>query len=481
MAETVAVWRTAWTGRDLFRAVAGPGWLRLNLVGPERPCVLLTSLPGAALILAGQGQFPDPLHRALARTTKHPLTALLSGRTLTGLGLLPDDRVVALRFHKNESEPFVLLHQLFGPRGNTALLDDRNRLLWAVQRPPHSLLASFPPRQTWETGTKTPDTSPAEETHTDFESLGFAADEISAAALDRLIRQQILRLEQESGSALNRQLATSKRLGKNLAQDLARAERGEEFRRKAETLAVHLHGITAGLDKVTLADPRDGSDVEIELDPKVGPAGNLEAWFRRARKADKGREIIRVRWEEAVARERVLTLARQELTTLQDSESSPVDYLGSLQDWIDGHEDLLPRKKATGRTGPEEQARPFRRYLLDKRWEVWIGRNNKENDLLTFGASHGKDIWLHAQGVPGSHVILRSGGKPEQIPRSIIEKAAALAAQHCRSKHSALVPVIWTERRYVRKPRKSAPGMAVCLREKSIFVEPGLPPGAEAI
>ena len=118
---------------------------------------------------------------------------------------------------------------------------------------------------------------------------------------------------------------------------------------------------------------------------------------------------------------------------------------------------------------------------MDERWEVWIGRSNQENDALTFGAAHGKDIWLHAQGVPGSHVILRTGGKPEQVPRGVLEKAAALAAFHCRAKNSALVPVIWTERRYVRKPRKAPAGAAVCLREKSLFVEPGVPPGAEPV
>jgi predicted ribosome quality control (RQC) complex YloA/Tae2 family protein len=118
---------------------------------------------------------------------------------------------------------------------------------------------------------------------------------------------------------------------------------------------------------------------------------------------------------------------------------------------------------------------------VDDRWEVWVGRNNKENDELTHRASHSKDIWLHAQGVPGSHVILRTAGKPEQVPRTVLEKAAALAAQNSRARHSELVPVIFTEKRYVRKPRKALPGTAVCLREKSLFVAPGLAPGVVSI
>jgi len=92
-----------------------------------------------------------------------------------------------------------------------------------------------------------------------------------------------------------------------------------------------------------------------------------------------------------------------------------------------------------------------------------------------------KDIWLHAQGVSGSHVILRTAGKPEQMPAKVVAKAAALAALHSKAKHAGLVPVIWTERRYVRKPRKALPGIAVCLQEKNLFVEPGIGPDVVAI
>ena len=126
-----------------------------------------------------------------------------------------------------------------------------------------------------------------------------------------------------------------------------------------------------------------------------------------------------------------------------------------------------------------QPGRPFRRYRLAGGWEVWVGRNNRENDELTHRAAAPGDLWFHAQGVPGSHVVLRTGGRPEQVPGRVREQAAALAALHSRARHSSLVPVIWTQRRYVRKPRRSPPGTAVCIREKSLFVAPGIPEGAE--
>ena len=233
------------------------------------------------------------------------------------------------------------------------------------------------------------------------------------------------------------------------------------------------------------ADLRDGHPLSIELNPALSPSANMENWFRRARKAEKGRDIILARLEEALTHADQFALATQRLEEIASSNCQELECLAALLDWHTAHAALLPATGAASsrRTGhaPEEPSRPFRRYQVDEKFEVWVGRNNKENDQLTHRASHSKDIWFHAQGVAGSHVILRTQGKPESIPKAVIEKAASLAALNSKAKHSSLVPVIYTERRYVRKPRKSPPGMATCLREKSIFVEPGILPGVRPI
>ena len=118
-------------------------------------------------------------------------------------------------------------------------------------------------------------------------------------------------------------------------------------------------------------------------------------------------------------------------------------------------------------------------YDLPGGWTVLAGKTDADNDRLSLKEARPDDWWFHAQGVPGSHVILRTGGRPDTVPRPVLEKAASLAALHSKARNSALVPVIWTERRYVRKPRKAAPGVAVCLQEKNLFVEPGVQAGVE--
>jgi predicted ribosome quality control (RQC) complex YloA/Tae2 family protein len=112
-------------------------------------------------------------------------------------------------------------------------------------------------------------------------------------------------------------------------------------------------------------------------------------------------------------------------------------------------------------------------------WEVRVGRDDADNDALTHRFARPDDVWLHASGVAGSHVVLRMHGRDGNPPRTVLEAAAALAARFSKAKHAGTVPVIWTRKRYVRKPRGGAPGVAVCTHEKTLFVRPALPETVE--
>ncbi|MBT7310911.1 DUF814 domain-containing protein, partial [bacterium] len=150
-----------------------------------------------------------------------------------------------------------------------------------------------------------------------------------------------------------------------------------------------------------------------------------------------------------------------------------LNELSSLEDLLAWENEYLQKQIRAKKQ--VEEILPFRRFVIDGKWEVWVGRSSKENDELTHNASSRDDWWLHAQGVSGSHVILRTAGQPENVPNSVREKAAEIAAWFSKARNSSIVPVIITMRKYVRKPRKSLPGAASCEREKTIFVEPKLP------
>ena len=100
-----------------------------------------------------------------------------------------------------------------------------------------------------------------------------------------------------------------------------------------------------------------------------------------------------------------------------------------------------------------------------------MGRSSKANDLLTFQHARPDDVWLHARHAAGAHVILRWEGEGSPPARDLAE-AAVLAALHSRARSSGSVPVDWTRRKYVRKPRRAAPGTVIPERVATLFVDP---------
>ena len=282
LAGELAAWRQRWAGRPVFRVTAGQDWIRLGLEGDSRPGIVLTSMAGASLVFAYEGRLPEPVNAALLPVRSHPLSQFLAGAEFSTCGMFPADRIAAFCLSLSGGKKVYLIHQLFGARGNTVLIDDNARLLWARHRPPHSLLAAVPPAQVWSHG----------------EPPGTEGG-ITDAAVKHLTTNLFQSTERESFGALERKLKSARRLVENLTRDFDRAEKGELYRRKAEALAAHLHEIPSGVDSVEVSDPRDGEPLVIALDPALTPAANMEAWFRRARKADKGRDVIAERLDEA--------------------------------------------------------------------------------------------------------------------------------------------------------------------------------------
>jgi predicted ribosome quality control (RQC) complex YloA/Tae2 family protein len=108
---------------------------------------------------------------------------------------------------------------------------------------------------------------------------------------------------------------------------------------------------------------------------------------------------------------------------------------------------------------------------------VLVGKSRRDNDELTLHVARPHDLFLHADKVGGSHVIVRVPEKGREVPRDVLTVAAQAAAYFSKAKHSGMVPVIYTEVRYVTKPRKAPPGLVRVTREQSLMVEPLAPPG----
>ena len=133
---------------------------------------------------------------------------------------------------------------------------------------------------------------------------------------------------------------------------------------------------------------------------------------------------------------------------------------------------LLP-KEATGREVAPRL--PYRPYTLSTGLTIFVGRDGSDNDRTTFEFGRPYELWFHTQQCAGSHVVMKFPNKAFEPSKREIEETAAIAAHFSKARNDTLVPVIYAQRKYVRKPRKAKPGLVTVEREKSVMVEPTKP------
>lgn len=128
----------------------------------------------------------------------------------------------------------------------------------------------------------------------------------------------------------------------------------------------------------------------------------------------------------------------------------------------------------------QKEPSPYREFVLEEGFTVFVGRNSANNDQLTMRFAKQNDLWLHVRGQSGSHCVLRSPtSSSARVPKRILEQAASIAAYYSSARNGTWVPVVYTLRKYVRKPKGAAVGAVTLEREEVIMVKPGLPNGPQ--
>jgi predicted ribosome quality control (RQC) complex YloA/Tae2 family protein len=244
-----------------------------------------------------------------------------------------------------------------------------------------------------------------------------------------------------------------------LQEQIARPGEVAQLRAYGDLLLSNLRLVPRGVDRIRLMG-WDRNIVEIGLDPTLSPAENAARWYDEAKR--------RARADERLPG--LLESARSELERWRTARTEAEE--GSLPGWAVRELERSSPSSEGGGSSDQEQARPYRIFRTTGGLEVRVGRSAKENDRLTFGNSSPNDIWLHARSVAGSHVILRWAEADANPPARDLEEAATLAALFSKARTSALVPVDWTRRKHVRKPRGAPPGAVIPQRVKTLFVTP---------
>ena len=259
---------------------------------------------------------------------------------------------------------------------------------------------------------------------------------------------------------------------------LAEVDRAEQVKQSAELILANLWQLESGAGTITVQDyfDPDLADRTITLDARLSPRENADALFKRYRKVRDGQATAALRLGEADALLKRLDSAKARIAELEkDERASPGDEIQQLREELRGAGLLQQRTGDHGEkeaAGPDLQGHKIRRYTTPEGYEIYLGETATANDYLTLRLAASNDLWLHVRASTSAHVVVKTHGRPEAVPRSVIEYAATLCARHSSQKHSGLVPVDYTLKKHVRKPRGAAPGSADYHHETTLHITP---------
>jgi len=237
----------------------------------------------------------------------------------------------------------------------------------------------------------------------------------------------------------------------------------EELRLKGEMILAYAHRVEPGQRELAAPVVPDEPPLLIELDPTISPVDNAQRYFKRYKKAKSGAGEIPALLQRAELEMRYLDQLETDLDLaanwpeIREVEASLAEA---------GYIREKRRKQKVGRSQP--LAVNSQDGLL-----ILVGKNSRQNEEVTFRRAAPNDLWLHARGAPGSHVIVKTGGR--EAPEATLRQAAQLAAYYSQARGSTHVDVTYTERRYVRRIKGAGPGLVTYTQGKTIRVAPRKP------
>lgn len=234
-------------------------------------------------------------------------------------------------------------------------------------------------------------------------------------------------------------------------------------------IMANLHQIPPDTEKIALEDLYLGGEVEVKLDPQLSPQDNAKRYYDKHKQ--RRQKLAYLKEQLGDIEEKLLEAEEKwdQFRHLTDPEELPLGDNGFNLEPIKAlkqvSKTVIKEQKAQ-----EEERYPFRHFRLEG-YEIFVGRSARNNDELSFKFAHKNDLWLHAKDVTGSHVIIRQ--RPgKELPITVLEYAAQLAAYYSKRKNDTLVPVQYTPRKYIRKRKGDPPGLVAVDREDVIMVEP---------
>ncbi len=284
-----------------------------------------------------------------------------------------------------------------------------------------------------------------------------------------LNQQEFSQLRHQLNQKLSSLLSKLRQKYNTFAERLQHSDQADYYRQQADLLMAHLQEWQPGLKSITLPDFDTGNPVKIPLEPEKNAIQNAQALYRRHQKLKRARTAVEPLIMEV--KTEIQYLEQVETTISQVEEYRAPEDLPTLEEIRDEliGQGYLDAPAQRYRTDTDESS-PYL-YKTPSGFELLIGRNNRQNDRLTFRLANAYDLWFHTQEIPGSHVLMRlePGAVAEEAD---LQFAADLTAYYSRGRQSVSLPVVYTEPKHVYKPKGAKPGMAIYKQERILWGNP---------
>lgn len=299
-------------------------------------------------------------------------------------------------------------------------------------------------------------------THFDTISLVLENYFLTRDRLDR-INQKSTNLRKLISTKLDRAV---NKLAKQ-SQELLNAKEREKYKIFGDLITANIYRIEKGIEEIELENfySEDQSTIKIQLRKGLSPSQNAQKYYKRYNKLKSAYSFVT----------KEIAKTKKEIDYLEHILVN-FDNCNTVEEMEEIHEELIDegyvKKLSKGKVKKKKkiESNP-RHYISSEGYDMYVGKNNKQNDYLTLKLSSKEDIWLHTKDIPGSHVIIKNKGEG-MPPDKTLEEAAMLAAYYSKSKTSSKVPVDYAERRNVRKPNGAKPGMVIYDNNYTMYVTP---------
>ncbi|MCH5212341.1 MAG: NFACT family protein [Oscillospiraceae bacterium] len=260
---------------------------------------------------------------------------------------------------------------------------------------------------------------------------------------------------------------TAKKIGV-LERTLKDAARLDDYKINGDLLTANIYRMEEGMKSIEVENFYDPEcrTVKIALDPAMSPSQNAQRYYKKYNKA---KTALTEAAKQLEAGRADLLYIESTLTMIENAES--VEDINAIRTELI-EQGYIQRKINVNKRKKKEQSKPMH-FVSSDGFDIYVGRNNTQNDYLTLRYANNSDIWFHTKDIHGSHTVIKLG-LDKDVPKTTILEAAQLAAYYSKARESAQVPVDYTEIKNVKKPNGAKPGMVIYDRYNTVYVKPEL-------